>query len=265
MGKNIKTRREKGSMKPISEKLMLEPNDRCCSIRNESIHGIRDLNLEGSETPDDTTTYNLRATFKGPLSTLPNQPVVSYFYRLFEYASDGVNHGDRIENKNNQTSLKYVNQTNFEFLIYELEKRVKYFIKVFVSYNRRFGSKGQFAAMQTFKYTFAPRIINTVGKLRMEAEYKGQYDIMVNWSIDHMKNRVFFENIEYYHVELLPTDPNMTAHEQSQLLEKFDTGFTFPKVTPHEYRITVALSFKDEHRNMSFKDHVTARVFITVP
>ncbi|CAK9294470.1 unnamed protein product [Gordionus sp. m RMFG-2023] len=266
------------STKPRWGDFMLEPDGKCCGMRNESIYGIRDLKLVGSDnSPNDNATYNLTATFKGPLSPLLDHSIERYSYTLYKYENDGINHGDRIENKNDPISLKDVKQTNLEFRLDQLEKNAKYFIKVGLSYD--IGSERRFYAMQTFKYqqnspskidihidTLAPRIINTVGKLRMEAEYKGQYDIMVNWSIDHIKNRVFFENIEYFQVELWPTNPKMTAHRQSHQLEKSNTGFTFPNVTSQlEYRITVALSFKDEHKNMSLKDHVTARVFIYLP
>ncbi|CAK9295037.1 unnamed protein product [Gordionus sp. m RMFG-2023] len=245
---------------------ILAPNSTCFQMQHESTFGIRNLELSIYDTAINSAfTYNIKAKFMAPLWPLPNHPIILYTYQLYEYESDGINLGNMIEEKNIQ--LEDVYQINNEFLIRNLEKSVKYFLTVFVSY-QHLEILGQYSAMNIFKYNFslAPRITNAVVKLYLEPKYNGQLGIFVLWSIHHLENTDAFKNIVGYRIELLPTRPDMISHKQAQYLnDKSVTAFTFPKVTPHlEYRISLALMFKDEHRNISLTDPAADNVFITV-
>ncbi|XP_065315183.1 uncharacterized protein LOC135924063 [Gordionus sp. m RMFG-2023] len=129
---------------------ILAPNSTCFQMQHESTFGIRNLELSIYDTAINSAfTYNIKAKFMAPLWPLPNHPIILYTYQLYEYESDGINLGNMIEEKNIQ--LEDVYQINNEFLIRNLEKSVKYFLTVFVSY-QHLEILGQYSAMNIFKY-----------------------------------------------------------------------------------------------------------------
>ncbi|CAK9295103.1 unnamed protein product [Gordionus sp. m RMFG-2023] len=119
----------------------------------------------------------------------------------------------------------------------------------------------------TANFAFAPRIKDVAVELYLRPEFYGQLCIEVRWSIEHLRKKEIFKNFVRFLIKLLPTHPDMSIHTQEDLIyDQKATVFKFANVTPHlEYRISVALEFKDENKWISLEPHVTDRVFIIVP